>query len=288
MTSALAEVLEKLERAVSLVADMTPGELTVYDANEGDGWPPRPLWCFKNESYDSGDDPALQGSIHYGGKEDADAIVAAVNFLREHGPALLRDAGDGWLPIESAPHTGIAVLLWQPWKSGRDCTTIGHYANGWCDRFNEEMTPEPTHWRPLPLPPAMHAPGGAGGWVMAGKIAKRHDCGKHGMLTAKEIGLIAGLHEQSVHQRITRGVRGEALCERYDRSVARAKACETFRSGMPIDPNSSGVMFIAMRIASAFPHRAPTAEELMTKYGMHKATAYRWRRAWLDSMGVAA
>jgi hypothetical protein len=84
-----ADLRDSLAQVQELVAGMTPGALTVYDANEGDGWPPRPLWCFKNEAYDSGDEPALQGSIHYGGKEDADAIAVAVNFLREHGPALL-------------------------------------------------------------------------------------------------------------------------------------------------------------------------------------------------------
>ena len=85
---------------------------------------------------------------------DTRLIVADVNLLKQHGSALV-GVVDGWRGIESAPRTGIAVLLWQPWKSGRDCTTIGHYANGWCDRFNEEMTPEPTHWRPLPAPPTL-------------------------------------------------------------------------------------------------------------------------------------
>lgn len=61
----------------------------------------------------------------------------------------------GWQPIETAPRTGIAVLLWQPWKSGRDCSVIGHYANGWADRDNEGMQPEPTHWMPLPSPPVV-------------------------------------------------------------------------------------------------------------------------------------
>ena len=92
MTNPLAQ---DLGGVVRLLEDMTPGDLIVYDANEGDGWPPRPLWCFKNEGYDSGDDPALQGSIHYGGKEDADAIAAAVNFLRTHYAEIagaLRDA----------------------------------------------------------------------------------------------------------------------------------------------------------------------------------------------------
>jgi Lar family restriction alleviation protein len=99
--------------------------------------------------------------------EYQDAAIADWN-TRTHSAEIagaLRDA-ERWRPIESAPHTGIAVLLWQPWKSGRDCTTIGHYANGWCDRFNEEMTPEPTHWRPLPAPPtqdsAMQQGGGGG------------------------------------------------------------------------------------------------------------------------------
>jgi hypothetical protein len=59
----------------------------------------------------------------------------------------------GWQPIETGPHSGIAVLLWQPWKSGRDCTTIGHYANGWVDHRCEDLLPEPTHWMPLPDSP---------------------------------------------------------------------------------------------------------------------------------------
>lgn len=53
-------------------------------------------------------------------------LAAEVRRLR----ALASRAG-GWRTIESAPRTGIAVLLFQPWKSGRNCTVIGHYANGW-------------------------------------------------------------------------------------------------------------------------------------------------------------
>lgn len=176
-------IRDSLAQVQELVAGMTPGALTVYDANEGDGWPPRPLWCFKNDAYDSGDEPALQGSIHYGGKEDADAIVAAVNFLREHGPALLRDAGDGWLPIESAPtevhelsKCGEPLLLGGPgwvetgfYHDGSDC--YGHRGEaGWFaledwgkDKLLCASNIHPTHWRPLPQPPAMHAPGVAGG-----------------------------------------------------------------------------------------------------------------------------
>jgi hypothetical protein len=87
----MSDLRDSLAQVVELVSDMTPGVLTVYDANDGDGWPTRPLWCFMNPDYDSEDEDALalQGSIHYGGKEDADGIAAAVNFLRTHGPALL-------------------------------------------------------------------------------------------------------------------------------------------------------------------------------------------------------
>ena len=87
MSKPLSEILSE---ALAIVEKATPGELSVYDANEGDGWPQRPLWCFKNEAYDSEDEEAaaLQGSVHYGGKEDAEAIAAAINFLRHHGNAL--------------------------------------------------------------------------------------------------------------------------------------------------------------------------------------------------------
>lgn len=91
----MTTLAQDLGGVVRLLEDMTPGDLIVYDANEGDGWPPRPLWCFQNEAYDSGEEPALQGGIHYGGKEDADAIAAAVNFLRAHSAEIagaLRDA----------------------------------------------------------------------------------------------------------------------------------------------------------------------------------------------------
>ncbi|KAF1706241.1 hypothetical protein [Pseudoxanthomonas sacheonensis] len=52
--------------------------------------------------------------------------------------ALASRAG-GWRPIESAPRTGIAVLLFQPWKSGRNCAVIGHYANGWVGSDIEDL-----------------------------------------------------------------------------------------------------------------------------------------------------
>ena len=120
----MSDIAQDLGGVVRLLEDMTPGDLIVYDANEGDGWPPRPLWCFKNEGYDSGDDPALQGSIHYGGKEDADAIAAAVNFLRTHSAEIagaLRDAERyRWLRAEHAVRSPLAHVCWKR-NGDREC-----------------------------------------------------------------------------------------------------------------------------------------------------------------------
>lgn len=152
MTNPLAQ---DLGGVVRLLEKATPGD-----------WPEPEASRFVPDKFNVGDGAPYM----LAGRDENDlrAAVASVNFLRAHSAEIagaLRDA-ERWQPIESAPRTGIAVLLWKPWKSGRDCTTIGHYANGWCDRFNEEMTPEPTHWRPLPAPPtqdsAMQQGGGGG------------------------------------------------------------------------------------------------------------------------------
>lgn len=173
MTNPLAQ---DLGGVVRLLEDMTPGNLIVYDANEGDGWPPRPLWCFKNEAYDSGEEPALQGGIHYGGKEDADAIAAAINFLRAHSAEIagaLRDA-ERWQPIESAPphnrknySMGTEYMIWPPPSSGERTAFFGRRLGGKATWYKYGAPVHGvTHWRPLPAPPtqdsAMQQGGGGG------------------------------------------------------------------------------------------------------------------------------
>lgn len=46
-----------------------------------------------------------------------------------------------------------------------------------------------------------------------------------------------------------------------------------------IPPNANGRMFQAAVIAEEFRHE-PTPAQLMHRFGMCRATAYRWRRAW--------
>ncbi len=153
----LPEVLEKLERA-------TP---------DWRAYPHGVIRSGQFHEYVNGS-AQLQNAMFTGEfrDEDRDAAVAAVNWLREHGPGLLRDAGDGWMPIESAPRDGTRVLLclegsviegWfeplSPFAEGWQAVHLELHGCGCCSGGG----PQPTHWRPLPQSPAMHAPGGAGG-----------------------------------------------------------------------------------------------------------------------------
>ena len=134
MEKPMNDTRDSLAQVQELVAGMTPGALTVYDANEGDGWPPRPLWCFKNEAYDSGEEPALQGGIHYGGKEDADAIAACVNFLRAHSAEI---AG-----ALSAQTTERRALLWLAGRdSGLSSQAIAYHMLGLSSNGNYPLDP---------------------------------------------------------------------------------------------------------------------------------------------------
>ena len=54
-------------------------------------------------------------------------------------------------------------------------------------------------------------------------------------------------------------------------------------------PATGGSVFIATacRIATAFPDRLPKPRELRERFGMSRATAYRWIAAMRDARGLA-
>lgn len=56
----------------------------------------------------------------------------------------------------------------------------------------------------------------------------------------------------------------------------------------PPPDSAQSAVFIAVRIAEKYPRRIPSARELMHDLGMARATAYRWRKAFMDARGVAA
>jgi hypothetical protein len=83
-------------------------------------------------------------------RRDADAILSLIR------------AEDGWMPIESAPKDGSAILIWQPREARRffegfddQRYAIGYWRTdgreSWGNRNCVEVNP--SHWIPLPAPP---------------------------------------------------------------------------------------------------------------------------------------
>jgi len=92
--------------------------------------------------------------------ENVEAAKAALAAIDAPGES------DGWLPIESAPKDGTRIDLWAEGKRWTDARWGKHDPDSDCpwgpehwiwvhgeDR-NSFRYPEPTHWRPLPAPPA--------------------------------------------------------------------------------------------------------------------------------------
>ena len=55
----------------------------------------------------------------------------------------------------------------------------------------------------------------------------------------------------------------------------------------PPTGTKSGI-YLACRIAAKYAHRLPTPEELVSEWGMHRATAYRWIAALRAVRGLSA
>lgn len=61
-----------------------------------------------------------------------------------------------WKPIETAPKDGSAVLLWADVKTwtGEEVPVTGWFTIGSCKWVSHGDWLKPTHWMPLPAPPA--------------------------------------------------------------------------------------------------------------------------------------
>ncbi len=89
-------------------------------------------------------------TMHNAWRKRADEAESTLADLRRQGE---------WQPIASAPKDADCLLLWWPYWSNR--ATIGYWKhsmwiaeNALSDATNYTEYPEPTHWRPLPDPPA--------------------------------------------------------------------------------------------------------------------------------------
>lgn len=108
--------------------------------------------------------------------------------------------------------------------------------------------------------------------------AKKHDCGEHGKLTVSQIAGRAGITTFGIYQRIRDGVTGAALCDPAHDRLRRQKS-----------PCSRPVILAALKLATRFPDRLPTVDEIIATHPMSKGNAVRWRYA-LDEArrGIAA
>lgn len=95
------------------------------------------------------------GVMSFHGDELANACITA--YLSAVSPP---DNG-GWRPIETAPKDGTRIDLWQHghwitdafWDKGEGWWCVdSRYSDG--EPCLLAISPDPTHWRPLPAPPA--------------------------------------------------------------------------------------------------------------------------------------
>src|SRR5690606_36920096 len=97
-----------------------------------------------------------------------------------------------------------------------------------------------------------------------------YDCGKFGWLTAKQIAAIAGTSKTAIYKRLDAGVRGDALCDRRWANQSKVRRDS---------PPRRHSLVLALRIATLFPDRLPTLEEIKALRTMSDQNAQVWRQA---------
>lgn len=96
---------------------------------------------------------ACQAVIHLAVGFDPAYVNDAQAVLKDARALLASPAAVGWLPIETAPKDGARILLFLPNQLG-DSVWTGLWAEGWHVSYGKAER-EPTHWMPLPSPPAI-------------------------------------------------------------------------------------------------------------------------------------
>lgn len=65
-------------------------------------------------------------------------------------------ARPAWQPIETAPKDGTDILAYQRWEEGTERILVMRWdeKGGWRTNVHSFVRFDPSHWMPLPSPPA--------------------------------------------------------------------------------------------------------------------------------------
>lgn len=114
--------------------------------------------------------------------------------------------------------------------------------------------------------------------------ARLIDCGEAGFLTGAEVALRAGIAIETVRSRLESNWPPDRMLETaYQHHAGRDG--KSFRAALYDAPSGTrhGGLLLAARVALRYRGHAPTVEQLVADFGMSRATAYRWRGAFLDA-----
>lgn len=101
-----------------------------------------------------------------------------------------------------------------------------------------------------------------------GRAPQLFDCGRHGMLSRRQIALTAGISYHAVCVRLEAGWKGAQLCQKPGERP-NAKRGEI---RLP-------TILAAVKLARRFRDRVPSVEEIRKAKPMSQAAAIRWRQA---------
>jgi len=146
-------------------------------------WPPQPGDWVKVDGWDELATVACLGVTHKTVRvkkigEDWGTWVCVSDLSPTEPPQTIEQFGrtyrldEGWQPIETAPKDGTRVLLWVcdfgrwlcvcgSWDNDRHATKPKPYwthDNARSNGIRDTRANQPTHWMPLPPPPAMKEP----------------------------------------------------------------------------------------------------------------------------------
>lgn len=119
-----------------------------------------------------------------------------------------------------------------------------------------------------------------------GRKAALHDAGKYGKHTVASMAKLAKRSPSAMRKRMNElGLTPEQAIE-YKRTGPVVKRAPDYRENLHHD--GTVTLIFAIRLARAYPNDPPTVPQLMARFHVSRATAYRWRSAFLEVLEVEA